>query len=107
MAKASAPPADPAAVLADRLVAYREKHSLTRQELAEQMGVHPSRVGRIERAVDSPSLDTIARVAALIGREITVSVLPRGADRAHVRKKARGRAETFKTEDARVTVVVG
>jgi len=106
MAKASAP-ADPAAILAERVIAYREKHSLTRQELAEQMGVHPTRVGRIERAVDSPSLDTIARVAALIGREITVSVLPAGTERAHVRKKARGRADTFKTEHARVTVVVG
>jgi transcriptional regulator with XRE-family HTH domain len=106
MAKASAP-ADPAAVLAERVIAYREKHSLTRQELAEQMGVHPTRVGRIERAVDSPSLDTIARVAALIGREITVSVLPKGAERAHVRKRARGRADTFKAEGARVTVVVG
>ncbi len=106
MAKASAP-ADPAAVLTERVIAYREKHSLTRQELAEQMGVHPTRVGRIERAVDSPSLDTIARVAALIGREITVSVLPKGAERAHVRKKARGRADTFSAEGARVTVVVG
>jgi len=100
-------PGAAARLVADRLVAYREAQGLSRQELAAQMDVHPTRVARIERAVDPPNLDTLARVAALVDEEITISVCPRGAKPEHLRKKVRAGAVRFTLHDARVTLVAG
>ncbi len=100
-------PAAAARLVADRLIVYREANGLSRQELATRMEVHPTRIARIERAVDPPNLDTLARVAALIGEEITISVCPRGGKSEHLRKKVRSGAVRFTMHDARVTLAAG
>jgi putative transcriptional regulator len=53
-----------------RLEAAREAHGLTRQELADAVGVHYQTVGYLERGEYSPSLALALRVARLLGKTV-------------------------------------
>jgi transcriptional regulator with XRE-family HTH domain len=49
------------------LVALREAAGLTQQQLADQLGVHPSNVGFWERAAKPPRGDVLAALAEALG----------------------------------------
>lgn len=55
-----------------QLAAAREAVRMTQRQLAEACGVHQSEISRIERGQVSPTLDTVARLAAPLGVRLTI-----------------------------------
>lgn len=56
--------------VANRLEEARAQSGLSRQELADQVGVHYQTIGYIERGEYSPSLVLALRIAAILGVRI-------------------------------------
>lgn len=49
--------------LGQRLKEMREERSLSQQELADMIGIHLSQLGRIERNLNTPSVETVLALA--------------------------------------------
>ena len=49
-------------------IAARLACNMTQKELAERTGIRQSNISRIESGADSPTVDTLARIAAGLGK---------------------------------------
>ena len=58
-----------------RVRGLRQQQELTQESLAELVGVSPSFVGHIERGEKKASLETMSRLAALLGTTMDYLVL--------------------------------
>jgi DNA-binding XRE family transcriptional regulator len=56
--------------VANRIEALRTQANLSRQELADQVGVHYQTIGYIERGEYSPSLVLALRIASVLGASV-------------------------------------
>lgn len=56
--------------VANRVEDLRAINNLSRQELAEQVGVHYQTIGYIERGEYSPSLVLALRIASVLGASV-------------------------------------
>ncbi|MEY4944322.1 MAG: hypothetical protein RL224_583 [Actinomycetota bacterium] len=56
--------------VANRIEELRTQSGLSRQELAEQVGVHYQTIGYIERGEYSPSLVLALRIASVLGAKV-------------------------------------
>ena len=56
--------------VANRVEEMRSRADLSRQELAEQVGVHYQTIGYIERGEYSPSLVLALRIATVLGASV-------------------------------------
>ena len=56
--------------VANRVEDLRARTNLSRQELAEQVGVHYQTIGYIERGEYSPSLVLALRIASVLGASV-------------------------------------
>ena len=56
--------------VANRVEDLRSRANLSRQELAEQVGVHYQTIGYIERGEYSPSLVLALRIASVLGASV-------------------------------------
>ena len=56
--------------VANRVEDLRARNNLSRQELAEQVGVHYQTIGYIERGEYSPSLVLALRIASFLGASV-------------------------------------
>jgi DNA-binding XRE family transcriptional regulator len=56
--------------VANRVEDLRTRTNLSRQELAEQVGVHYQTIGYIERGEYSPSLVLALRIASVLGASV-------------------------------------
>jgi len=56
--------------VANRIEALRTQANLSRQELAEEVGVHYQTIGYIERGEYSPSLVLALRIASVLGASV-------------------------------------
>lgn len=56
--------------VANRVEEMRSRIDLSRQELAEQVGVHYQTIGYIERGEYSPSLVLALRIATVLGASV-------------------------------------
>jgi len=54
----------------NRLDSARSRHGLSRQQLADAVGVHYQTVGYLERGEYSPSLALALRIARLLGTPV-------------------------------------
>ena len=54
------------------IAAERAKLGLTQAQLAECVGIKREALSRIERGLHSPSIDTIGKIAAALGLELTL-----------------------------------
>lgn len=50
------------------VIAARLACNMTQKELAERTGIRQSNISRIESGADSPTVDTLARIAAGLGK---------------------------------------
>lgn len=57
-------PSPPDAVIHNRIALLRAERGLTRQQLADALGVNYQTIGYLERGEYSPSLDLALRIAA-------------------------------------------
>lgn len=56
--------------VANRIEELRTQANLSRQELADQVGVHYQTIGYIERGEYSPSLVLALRIASVLGARV-------------------------------------
>lgn len=67
-----------ARAVATRLVEYRAEHGLTQTQLARQLGMKQPAVARLEAGEHSPSLETLVRLASVLGFEFHLDVTADG-----------------------------
>jgi ribosome-binding protein aMBF1 (putative translation factor) len=77
-----------ARAVAVAVVRYRAEHDLSQRDLAVQLGMTQPQVARLERGEVNPSMDTLMRVAAGLGIELTIDIRPANAKARMVTKKA-------------------
>ena len=69
------------------LRAARREHDLSQLVVGRAAGVSQTRVSRFERGVTDPGIDAIARLAAVVGLDLSVRVFPAGTplrDAGHI-----------------------
>lgn len=54
------------------VIAARLESNLTQKELAEKTGIRQSNISRIESGVASPTVDTLSRIAAGMGKQLRI-----------------------------------
>ena len=59
-------------MLYNRIALLRTEQAISRQELAEKVGVNYQTIGFIERGDYSPSLELAFKIASVFGVELTV-----------------------------------
>lgn len=54
------------------LIAARIETGMTQKQLAEKTGIRQSNISRIESGTSSPTVDTLARIAAGLGKKLKI-----------------------------------
>ncbi len=54
------------------LIAARIETGMTQKQLAERTGIRQSNLSRIESGASSPTVDTLARIAAGMGKKLKI-----------------------------------
>ena len=54
------------------VIAARLACNMTQKELAEKAGIRQSNISRIENGSASPTIDTLARIAAGLGKQLKI-----------------------------------
>lgn len=54
------------------IIAARLESNMTQKELAEKTGIRQSNISRIESGVSSPTIDTLSRIAAGLGKKLVI-----------------------------------
>ena len=54
------------------VIAARLACNMTQKELAEKTGIRQSNISRIENGSASPTIDTLARIAAGLGKQLII-----------------------------------
>lgn len=54
------------------VIAARLESNMTQAELAEKTGIRQSNISRIESGASSPTVDTLARIAAGLGKKLKI-----------------------------------
>ena len=62
--------------IAKALNSIRRKLSLTQRELAQKAGIKQPQLARIESGKQSPRLETLASIAASVGYELDIKLVP-------------------------------
>lgn len=63
----------PERALMHRIVEARLEEGLSQRELAERCGMKPANLSRLENGNGNPSVATLARIAAGLGRRLEIS----------------------------------
>lgn len=84
------------------LIRARKREKLSQAELANRMGVSPAALNRLESAVHSPRLDTLAEAARAMGQRLVVRFVRTRSGAASPEMKptstSRTRASTARTK---------
>lgn len=57
------------------VIAARLESRMTQKELAKKTGIRQSNISRIESGVSSPTIDTLARIAAGLGKQLRIEFI--------------------------------
>ncbi len=95
-----------ARAVAVAIVRYRAEHHLSQRELAERLRMRQPQVARLELGEVNPNIDTLMRISAALGIELTIDVLPAGAPARNVTKRARANnvVGSVRTDEAELIV---
>jgi transcriptional regulator with XRE-family HTH domain len=95
-----------ARAVATQVVGYRGRHRLTQKAMAELLGMKQPQVARLESGEHNPSIETLARLAVVMGIEINIDIRPRGREAKLATKRAQTDAALadFESQDAAVSL---
>lgn len=57
------------------VIAARLESRMTQKELAEKTGIRQSNISRIESGVSSPTVETLARIASGLGKQLKIEFI--------------------------------
>ena len=69
--------------IADLVILHRTRSGLSQAELARKMGTSVPAISRLESGFHTPSLETLRRLAAALGGEVKVQIVPAKSGVAH------------------------
>jgi transcriptional regulator with XRE-family HTH domain len=96
-----------ARAVAIEVIRYRSEHGLTQTALARLLGMRQPQVSRIEIGEVNPTIDTLVRLASVLGTEFLIDIAPTG-DRARLMRPdlERRAASVQRTESrgSRITI---
>ncbi len=97
-----------ARAVAVTIVRYRAEHDLSQRELADRLGMKQPQVARLELGEVNPSVETLMRVSAQLGIEVTIDVRPAGTPVHNVTKRAQTKdlVGSMSTDEAEILVAV-
>jgi transcriptional regulator with XRE-family HTH domain len=55
---------------------YRSEHGLSQRQLGRLLGMPQSNIARLEAGERQPTIETLAKLARVLGRDFTVEVTP-------------------------------
>lgn len=85
--------------IATKVIQYRADHGLSQTALGRKLGMSQPNVARLEAGEHLPSVDTLARLAAVLGLDFSIDVKPdRVALRYASRREPRGRMPSRASE---------
>ena len=58
------------------IISARLESKMTQKKLAEKTGIRQSNISRIENGTSSPTVDTLARLAAGMGKKLKIEFVP-------------------------------
>jgi transcriptional regulator with XRE-family HTH domain len=95
-----------ARAVATQVVSYRGQRRLTQQALATLLGMKQPQVARLESGEHNPSIETLARLSAVMGIEINIDIRPRGRRPKLATKRAQTDAVVadFESQNAAVSM---
>ncbi len=65
-----------ARAVANALVGFRVERGITQTEAGRRLGMRQSQVARMELGEHTPSLDTLRRLATLLGKQLILAITP-------------------------------
>lgn len=88
---------------------YRTDQGLSQRALAERLGMKQPQVARLEIGEHTPTIETLARLAAELGIEFTIDIRPPGRRPRFVTKRAqeKNRVASFSSGGAEVLLAAG
>jgi transcriptional regulator with XRE-family HTH domain len=95
-----------ARAIATQVVRYRARRCLTQKSFAGRLGMKQPQVARLESGEHNPSIETLARLAAVMDVEINIDIRPRGRRPKLATKRAQTEAAiaNFESEHAVVSL---
>jgi transcriptional regulator with XRE-family HTH domain len=95
-----------ARAVAVAIVRYRSDHELSQRELAERLGMKQPQVARLELGEVNPSMESLKRISARLGIEITIEVRPVPEPRRNTTGGSKHSVGGSRTNSAELTVAV-
>jgi ribosome-binding protein aMBF1 (putative translation factor) len=96
-----------ARAVANAIVAYRTAHQLSQRALAAKIGVKRPAISRLELGEHNPSIETLERLASVLGLHFIVDVAPPGRAAAVLPPDVRVVGEATGADGTRVLVAAG
>jgi ribosome-binding protein aMBF1 (putative translation factor) len=96
-----------ARAVARAVVRYRSEHGLSQGALAAKLGMRQPHVARLELGERQPTIETLERLARVLGLRFIVDVAPAGAEPAALPKGVQAVEEITTPDGARVLIAAG
>lgn len=100
-----------ARAVANALIGFRIEHGLTQTQLGRRLGMRQPQVARLEVGGHTPSLDTLRRLAQLLGTRLVVAISPAGQQSPSTAfplpKDARVLEDLIASDGSRLVVAAG
>lgn len=96
-----------ARAVANAVVAYRTGHGLSQGALAAKMGIKRPAISRLELGEHNPSIETLERLASMLGLRFIVDVAPPGRVAAALPPDVKVVGDITGTDGTRILVAAG
>ena len=96
-----------ARAVANAIVAYRTEHRVSQGALAAKIGMKRPAISQLELGEHNPSIETLERLASVLGLRLIVDVAPAGRASATFPPDVHIVAEATSTDGTRVLVAAG
>ena len=96
-----------ARAVANAVVTYRTAHGMSQATLATKLGMKRPSISRLELGEHNPSIETIERLAQVLGLRFIVDVVPPGREAAPLPPDVRVVGSTVSAGGTRILVAAG
>jgi ribosome-binding protein aMBF1 (putative translation factor) len=96
-----------ARAVANAVVAYRTTHRLSQGALATNLGMKRPAISRLELGEHNPSIETLERLARLLGLRFIVDVVPPGREAAALPPDVQVVGNSVSADGTRILVAAG
>jgi ribosome-binding protein aMBF1 (putative translation factor) len=96
-----------ARAVANAVVAYRTAHRLSQGALATKLGMKRPAISRLELGEHNPSIETLERLAKVLGLRFIVDIMPAGREAAALPPDVHVVGNAISADGTRILVAAG